>query len=91
MAANGKGIVFQQSYGYADIASKTSFTNLTVQNIGSVSKTFIALALMQNVDKGLRNLDENINKYLSFKVNNPYFPDQPITLRQLANHTIHPE
>ncbi len=80
-------VLFQHSYGYADLKSKKPFSNYTVQNIGSVSKTFIAVALMKAVDLGLLKLDDNINKYLPFKVNNLYFPETAITLRHLANHT----
>ena len=36
------------------------------------------------------SLDEDINKYLPFKVANPSFPNEPITLRQLATHTSRP-
>jgi len=87
VVANDKEIVFQQSYGFADLLTKKPYSNNTVHNIGSVSKTFIALALMQSVERGLLNLDDSINKYLPFEVNNPYFPNRPITLRHLASHT----
>lgn len=38
-------------------------------------------------EKGLLNLDDPINKYLPFEVQNPNFPNEPITIRQLATHT----
>jgi len=59
----------------------------TTLNIGSTSKTFIGVALMQLHDQGKIDLDADINEYLPFKVFNPHFPDIPITLRQLATHT----
>jgi len=36
---------------------------------------------------GKLNLDDPINKYLPFEINNPYFPNVPITIRHLATHT----
>jgi CubicO group peptidase (beta-lactamase class C family) len=87
VAANDKGIVFQKSYGYADIKNKKPYSNDTIHNIGSVSKTFIGLALMQAVDDGILQLDDDINRYLPFKVVNPYFPEDKITIRHLTHHT----
>lgn len=87
VVANDKEIMFQGSYGFADINQQKPFSNHSLQNIGSVSKTFIAMAIMQTVDKGLVKLDDDINKYLPFKVVNPHFPNDKITLRHLANHS----
>jgi CubicO group peptidase (beta-lactamase class C family) len=43
--------------------------------------------LLKAQELGKLNLDDPINKYLSFKVVNPYYPEEPITIRQLATHT----
>jgi CubicO group peptidase (beta-lactamase class C family) len=56
-------------------------------NIGSISKTFTGVALMRAVQEGKLSLDEDVNRYLPFKVANPHFPEERITLRQLATHT----
>ncbi len=87
VVVNNEKIIFQKSLGYADISTQKSFTNNTLQNIGSVSKTFIALAVMKAVDLRKVKLDENINTYLPFKIVHPLFPDSAITLRNLSNHT----
>ena len=34
-----------------------------------------------------RNIDSAINNYLPFKIYNPDFPDEEITIKQLATHT----
>lgn len=39
------------------------------------------------VEEGKLALDDPINLYLPFPVHNPYFPEDPITIRQLATHT----
>ncbi|HMQ70272.1 MAG TPA: serine hydrolase domain-containing protein [Ignavibacteria bacterium] len=79
--------LYLNGFGFADIESKSPYTDRTLQNIGSVSKTFIAVALMQMVEQGKISLDDNINDYLPFKVVNPFFPDSIITVRMLAAHT----
>ena len=32
-------------------------------------------------------MDEDVSRYLGFKLRNPNFPDEKITVRMLANHT----
>lgn len=69
------------------MASKKPYTVDTVQPIGSVSKTFIGIALMKAIELGYFTLDTNINDVLDFKVSNPAFPSKQMTIRHLATHT----
>lgn len=82
-----KKVVWTNGYGYADKENKTSFTPSTVMNIASISKTFTGVCIMKAVEEGKVSLDEDINNYLPFKVINPNFPSEKITLRHLATHT----
>lgn len=75
-----------KAYGFADKESQKPYTLTTIQNIGSISKTFTGICMMHAVDAGKLSLDEDINKYLPFKVVNPYFPNEKITLRNLGGH-----
>lgn len=84
---DSSGFLYKKGFGYADVKSKKKYTEKTLQPIASVSKTFIGLALLKAQEKGLLNIDDPINKYLPFKVQNPNFPDDDITIRQLATHT----
>ena len=79
--------LYQKGYGYADLANKKPYTKNTVQNIGSVSKTFIGVSLMKLVERGKLILMTRISDILPFKITNPYYPESPITIRQLATHT----
>lgn len=82
-----KQVVWMKGYGYADQKKKIPFTPNTIMNIASVSKTFTGVCVMKALEEGKLSLDEDINTYLPFKVINPNFPDEKITLRHLATHT----
>jgi len=82
-----KKLVWTNGYGYADKEAKVPFTPSTIMNIASISKTFTGVCIMKAVEEGKVSLDEDINNYLPFKVINPNFPSETITLRHLATHT----
>lgn len=82
-----KKVAWTVGYGFADKENKTPFTPSTVMNIASISKTFTGVCIMKAVEEGKVSLDADINNYLPFKVINPNFPSEKITLRHLATHT----
>ena len=82
-----KEMVWSGGYGYADKENKIPFTASTIMNIASITKTFTGACIMKAVEEGKVSLDVDINTYLPFKVINPYFPNEKITLRHLATHT----
>lgn len=84
---NEKGALYKQGFGFSDVATQKPYTEHTLQPIASVSKTLVGLALMKAVELGKLKLDDPVNRYLNFKVANPHYPEVPITIRQLANHT----
>jgi len=84
---NQGNTVFEGRFGYADIAKKQEYTPQTIQNIGSVSKTFIAVAIMKAVELGYFSLETDINTILPFKVVNSYLPDEIIRVKNLTTHT----
>lgn len=81
------GIRYQNGFGYADITNQKPYTTHTIQSIASVSKTLVGIALLKAQEMGKLHLDDPINRYLPFQVNHPNFPETPITIRHLANHT----
>lgn len=84
---NEGGPIYQKGFGYMDITANKPYTDSTIQNIASISKTFIGISLMKAQELGKLSLDDPINSYLPFKVINPYFPEKEITIRHLATHT----
>jgi CubicO group peptidase (beta-lactamase class C family) len=79
-------LVWAGGFGFADVDAGIPMTPKTVQNVGSVSKTVTTTAVLQLVEQGRLDLDADVNKYLSFAVRNPHYPDAPITARQLLVH-----
>lgn len=80
-------IIYENAFGYADIDSKTPYTLDTEQHIASISKTIIGVALLKAQELGLFTLNDPIGWHLPFKVINPHFKNDAITIRQLATHT----
>ncbi|GGI73792.1 serine hydrolase [Polymorphobacter multimanifer] len=80
-------VVHLQGYGYADVEARRPMTADTPMNIASISKPILGIVLLQLRDKGLLDLDADINRLLPFRVNNPNAGGAPITVRQLATHT----
>ena len=80
-------IAWSKSYGFANLEKKIKMTADHVENIGSISKTFVATALMQLWERGKFNLHDDINDYLPFEVRNPGYPDLKITFEHLLTHT----
>ena len=83
-------IVWSGSYGDAVLdvpGPRRSMRDDSIIQIASTSKIVVAIAVMQQVEKGKLSLDDDINKYVSFPVRNPRWPDVPITWRMLLTHT----
>ena len=82
----GNTVVWQEAFGIADRATGTAPTSTTMYGIGSVSKMFAAIAVMQLVDAGLVSLDTPVVTYLpAFRMADPGYAQ--ITVRMLLNHS----
>jgi len=55
--------------------------------IASVTKTFTATAIFQLHERGLIELDDDVNDYLPFSFRHPNYTEIPITFRMLLQHT----
>lgn len=78
---------WSRGFGWADLERRVPMSADSLLNIGSVSKTITATAVMQLWEQENVDLDRDVNDYLPFAVRNPKFPDAPITVRQLLTHT----
>jgi CubicO group peptidase (beta-lactamase class C family)/D-alanyl-D-alanine dipeptidase len=78
-------LVWSKGFGSANPKDKTPVTNETIYRVGSVSKLFTDIAVMQLVEQGKIDLDAPVTRYLlSFRPRNPF--GKPVTLRQLMSH-----
>jgi D-alanyl-D-alanine carboxypeptidase len=73
--------------GYADVYKKIPMQNCHLQYLQSVSKTFMAIEILQFKEQGKINLDEPITKYLHLKYSRYIKNAEKITVRMLLNHT----
>ena len=80
-------VIWDGYYGYSDLEEKTPLSRENIFPIMSLSKTVTAFALLMLKERGLFDLDENINKYIPIEIKNPNFPNVQITFRMLLNHT----
>ena len=55
---NEKKLVWKESFGYADVENKIKPTENTVYHLASITKTFGAIILMQQVEAGHVSLDD---------------------------------
>jgi CubicO group peptidase (beta-lactamase class C family) len=86
---SGNQLVWNKSYGNADMEKKLPADKDTIYRIGSITKMFTALMLEQLVDAGKVHLSDPVEKYFpEVKTVEGRFADAPpITLVQLAKHT----
>jgi len=80
-------LVWHNAYGYADVERKIPVTDSTLFDLASISKIITGTAIMQLYERGLLNLDDNVNNYLppDLQVVNPYYPNIPITCRMILS------
>ena len=73
--------------GYAKVETKIIMQNCNLQYLQSVSKTYMAVAILQLHEQGKIELDAPITKYLPAKYAGHVKHAQSITIRMLLNHT----
>lgn len=82
----GDEIIYQKGYGIADPSGRP-VTPQTPFNVGSVSKAFTALTVMQLAEAGKLELDAPVQRYLPwFRLADETAPAR-ITVLDLLNHT----
>ena len=77
-------ILYAKGFGARDRESNLPATSETLYGIGSCSKSFTALSVMQLVEKGEIGLHDPVSKYVPLKIR---FQDKPITVHHLLSHS----
>ncbi|MBT8229345.1 MAG: beta-lactamase family protein [Bacteroidia bacterium] len=83
----GDEIVWEGTYGYANIAKEELTHRNNLYTIMSIGKLVLSTAIFQLWENEAIDLQADINQYLPFDIRNPYFPDKKITASMLLNHT----
>lgn len=78
-------IIFAKGYGVADITTKEPITTKTLFNLGSISKTFVANAILMLQDEGKLSVNDTIIKYFP-DFRKPEFA-QKVKIKHLLTHT----
>jgi CubicO group peptidase (beta-lactamase class C family) len=75
-------VVFSKGYGLADLTAKDSITPSTLFNLGSISKTFVANAILKLQENGKLSVEDSIIKYF------PNFADKSIARKVQIKHLL---
>ncbi|MFG1696195.1 serine hydrolase domain-containing protein [Nonomuraea sp. NPDC049309] len=86
-AVNDGAKSWRGASGVAEVRTNRPVTSGMVHRVGSITKTFTAVAMLQQVARGKVELDAPIGRYLPDVV--PGERGQRITVRMLLNHTSH--
>jgi CubicO group peptidase (beta-lactamase class C family) len=76
-----------KNWGYADIENKIPVTSQTLFELGSSSKAFTALAILQMEEDGMLNLEDEVSKFIPwFKV---FYEGKEVQIKisNLLHHT----
>src|ERR1051326_7913882 len=86
---SGPQLVWTKSYGLADVTTHAAVSQNSTYRVGSITKQFTAIMLLQLVQQGKVHLSDSIEKYYPefHEIPNPFPGAVPVTLLQLATHT----
>lgn len=80
----GDQLVWSGGFGTRDMASGDPVTTETPFRLGSISKTFVGVAMMRAQELGVIDLGDEIE--VPFSVDNPHIEGESITYRDLGHH-----
>lgn len=82
IVTKGGKVLYEDAIGMADLAKGEALTVNSQFRIGSVTKQFAAVAIMQLAEQGKLALGDEIQKYVDFPKK-----EKPITIEHLLTHT----
>ncbi|MEL6251655.1 MAG: serine hydrolase domain-containing protein, partial [Bacteroidota bacterium] len=97
LLTNSDSVVFQQYFGYADLASKRKVDAQSLFGVGSITKTFTTLAVLKLIEEGKFELEDKLSDILpEIELKNKWSSSHPLRLYHLLEHTsgfddLHPK
>ena len=84
---NGE-IVYATGYGFSDLENKKKADANTIYGIGSITKAFTALSIMQLQEQKKLRVTNSIKDYLvDLKIENPFNDSNQIYINDILSHT----
>ena len=77
-------VVYARGYGYRDLTKLDAMKAETLMGIGSVTKSFTALAILKLVEEGRLDLYDPVDKYVPIKIKPR---NLPMTIHHLLTHS----
>ncbi|UJR18231.1 hypothetical protein I4U23_005130 [Adineta vaga] len=91
IVVNATHTLYEEAFGFQSLVPPVPMNiDKSIFPLASLSKTSIAAAVMQLVEKELVDLDTDVNQYLSEpdkRIFHPQYPSHSITLRKLLSHS----
>lgn len=79
-------LVYEQAFGWKN-EGEIPLATSDIFRIASISKSFSATSILQLVEQGKLDLEDDVSDLMGFKVRNPKYPETVITLKMLLSHT----
>jgi CubicO group peptidase (beta-lactamase class C family) len=76
--------IYSEGFGARDPQRNLPATPDTLYGIGSITKSFVAIAIMQLEEQGLLRVDDPVSKYIPFKLG---LPGKPIKIHHFLTHS----
>ncbi len=83
--AGRKGLLRTSQYGFSDLKAEVKVGPQTLFEIGSISKSFVAIAILSLADEGKIDLHKPVIKYLPWLMIESKY--EPFTTHHLLTHT----
>ena len=80
-------IAYSAAFGKKNLETGEALDQQSLFRIASISKSFSATAVMQLTEAGKLRLDDDVSELIGFRVRNPAYPEDRITLKMLLSHT----
>jgi len=80
----GDEVIYSRGYGFRDLSRRLAASAHTVYGIGSVSKSFAALAILKLAEEGKLSTEDPVDRFLPLNIR-PY--GEPIRIWHLLTHS----
>jgi CubicO group peptidase (beta-lactamase class C family) len=81
-------VIFSRCYGYTETEKKVAITEDTYFMVGSLTKSFTALAVLRLMEQGKIDPNADIRNYIpDFSIRDLYDGETPVTVNHLLTHS----